>query len=60
MAAAVAGVFSLADGLRFIAARARLMQSVSGDGGMAAVMAEEDQGATGAGRSTTISSLSRR
>ena len=41
VAACVAGVFSLADGLKLIAARARLMQSVTGEGGMAAVMADE-------------------
>ncbi len=34
VAAAIAGVFSLADGLKLIAARARLMQAVSGRGGM--------------------------
>ena len=42
VAACVAGVFSLQDGLKLIAERARLMQNVNGDGSMAAVMADED------------------
>jgi len=41
VAACVAGVFSLEDGLRLIAERARLIQSVSGDGATAAVLAGE-------------------
>jgi len=42
-AACVAGVYSLADGLKLIARRAQLMQSVSGRGAMAAVMAREQR-----------------
>ncbi len=42
VAAAVAGVYSLADGLKLIARRGRLMQGVAGHGAMAAVHAPEN------------------
>jgi len=39
----IAGVISLEDGLRLIAIRGQLMQSISAGGGMAAIMANEEQ-----------------
>jgi acyl transferase domain-containing protein/acyl carrier protein len=43
VAACIAGVYSLASGVKLIAARARLMQGVGGSGAMTAVLAPEDR-----------------
>lgn len=43
VAATVAGLFTLADGVTFLAARSRLIESVSAPGGMAAVAAPAEE-----------------
>ena len=43
VAACIAGVYSLEDGLEFIAARGRLMSGAGGSGGMTAVFASEER-----------------
>ena len=43
VAACVAGVYSLADGLKLIAKRAALMQAVAGRGAMSAILGSEEE-----------------
>jgi acyl transferase domain-containing protein len=54
-AACVAGIFNLEDGLRLIAARARLMQQLPGGGAMAAVLAGRARVAEAIGGRRTVS-----
>ena len=55
VAACVAGVFSLADGLRLMAIRGRLMQNLSRKGGMASVFAPESQVRAAIARTSDVS-----
>jgi acyl transferase domain-containing protein/acyl carrier protein len=56
VAACVAGVYGLSDGLKLVAARGRLMQAVSGQGGMlAAEMTEQQAGEMLAGLEHRVS-----
>ena len=59
VAACLAGVFSLEDGLRLIAARGRLMQELPRTGSMAAVFADEEtvQRAIGAADQVSIAAI---
>ncbi len=54
VAACLAGVFSLEDGLKLIAARGRLMQSLNSDGAMVSALADEATVETAIGSLETV------
>jgi myxalamid-type polyketide synthase MxaB len=57
VAATVAGVFSLEDGLKLIATRAKLMQALTVDGAMVSVFASEDKVRAIIDRDVTIAAI---